>query len=87
MRRCQELLKQWPVGKGGDHQSNGTLGLETRKQVAAADDLPSRRGGDEADAYRQAQIAKAEKAVPYSKFIEPFVMTIVREVAATGRAI
>src|SRR5258705_12731104 len=41
--------------------TNGTLGLETRKQVAADDDLPSRRGGDEADAYRQAQIAKADE--------------------------
>ena len=81
MRRCQELLKQWPVGKGGDHQSNGTLGLETRKQVAADDDLPSRRGGDEADAYRQAQIAKAEKAVPYSTYLERFTATILRQVA------
>jgi hypothetical protein len=66
VRRCQELLKQWPVGKGGDHQSNGTLGLETRKQVAADDDLPSRRGGDdEADAYRQGQIS----AVPFESEI------------------
>jgi hypothetical protein len=38
-------------------------------------------------AYRQAQMAKAEKAVPYSKFIEPFVVTILRQVAATGRMI
>lgn len=35
--------------------------------------------------YRQAQIAKAEKAVPYAKFIERFTATIVRDVAATGR--
>jgi hypothetical protein len=34
--------------------------------------------------YRQAQIAKAEKAMPYSKFIEPFVMTMVRGAAASG---
>jgi hypothetical protein len=39
--------------------------LETRKQVAADDDLPSRRGGDEADAYRQAQIS----AVPFESEI------------------
>jgi hypothetical protein len=38
-------------------------------------------------AYRQAQMAKAEKAVPYAKFIEPFVATMVRQVAATGRMI
>jgi hypothetical protein len=38
-------------------------------------------------AYRQAQIAKAEKAVPYSKFIEPFIMSTVKQVAATGRMV
>jgi hypothetical protein len=37
--------------------------------------------------YRQAQVAKAEKAVPYAKFLERFTATIVREVAATGRPI
>jgi hypothetical protein len=36
-------------------------------------------------AYRQAQIARAEKALPYSKFIEPFVITMVRNVAMTGK--
>jgi hypothetical protein len=39
-------------------------------------------------AYRQAQIARAEKAVPYSKFLElRYTVSIVRNVAATGRAI
>jgi hypothetical protein len=38
-------------------------------------------------AYRQAQMAKAEKALPYAKFIEPFIATIVRDVAARGRMI
>jgi hypothetical protein len=38
-------------------------------------------------AYRQAQIAKAEKALPYAKFLERFTANIVRDVAATGRAI
>jgi hypothetical protein len=37
--------------------------------------------------YRQAQIARAEKALPYSKFIEPFIATIVRGVAMSGRMI
>jgi hypothetical protein len=37
--------------------------------------------------YRQAQVAKAEKAVPYTKFIERFTASIVRDVAATGRMI
>jgi hypothetical protein len=32
-------------------------------------------------AYRVAQIAKAERAMPYSKFIERFTATIVRDVA------
>jgi hypothetical protein len=27
-------------------------------------------------AYRQRQIAKAEKALPYAKFLEPFIATI-----------
>jgi hypothetical protein len=38
-------------------------------------------------AYRQGQIAKAERAMPYSKFIEPFIATMVRQVAMTGRMI
>jgi hypothetical protein len=38
-------------------------------------------------AYRQAQLAKAEKAVPYSKFVEPFVMTILRQIATAGRMV
>jgi hypothetical protein len=33
--------------------------------------------------YRQAQIAKAEKAVSYAKFLERFTASIVRDVAAT----
>jgi hypothetical protein len=37
--------------------------------------------------YRQQQIAKAEKALPYSKFLERYTATIVRDVAATGRPI
>jgi hypothetical protein len=38
--------------------------------------------------YRQAQsIAKAEKAMPYGKFIERFTAGMVRDVAATGRMI
>jgi hypothetical protein len=37
--------------------------------------------------YRQGQIAKAEKAVPYAKFLERFTASIVRQVAATGRPI
>jgi hypothetical protein len=37
--------------------------------------------------YRQAQVAKAEEALPYSKFIEPYLMQILRQVAATGRMI
>jgi hypothetical protein len=32
--------------------------------------------------YRMAQLAKAEKAVPYTKFIERFTASIVRDVAA-----
>lgn len=37
--------------------------------------------------YRQAQAAKAERATPYAVFLQRFTATIVREVAATGRAI
>jgi hypothetical protein len=37
--------------------------------------------------YRLAQIAKGEKALPYAKFIEPFVMSTVRDVAMSGRMI
>jgi hypothetical protein len=38
--------------------------------------------------YRQAQVAKAEKATSYSAFIERSVLTaIVRQVAMTGRMI
>jgi hypothetical protein len=38
-------------------------------------------------AYRTAQLAKAEAALPYSKFIEPFVITMLRQVAMTGRMV
>jgi hypothetical protein len=38
-------------------------------------------------AYRQAQIAKAEKATSYGVFFERFVMSIVRDVAMSGRMI
>jgi hypothetical protein len=37
--------------------------------------------------YRQGQAAKCEKAMPYGKFIEPYITTIVRQVATTGRMI
>jgi hypothetical protein len=37
--------------------------------------------------YRQHQIAKAEKAMPYAKSIERFTASIVRNVAMSGRAI
>jgi hypothetical protein len=37
--------------------------------------------------YRLAQLEKAEPAVGYQKFIEPFVMTMLRQVAMTGRMI
>jgi hypothetical protein len=37
--------------------------------------------------YRQGQIAKAEKAVPYAKFLERFTVSMVRNVAMTGRMI
>jgi hypothetical protein len=36
--------------------------------------------------YRQQQIAKAEKAMPYSKFLERFTASIVRDVAINGGA-
>jgi hypothetical protein len=35
--------------------------------------------------YRQQQIAKAEKAMPYAKFLERFTASIVRDVAVAGR--
>ena len=39
-------------------------------------------------AYRQRQIARAERAVPYSKFIEErYTVSIVRSVASVGRMI
>jgi hypothetical protein len=38
-------------------------------------------------AYRQAQIAKAEKATSFSVFFERFTASIVRDVAMTGRMI
>jgi hypothetical protein len=37
--------------------------------------------------YRQQQIAKAEKAMPYAKFLERFTASIVRDVAMNGRTI
>jgi hypothetical protein len=38
--------------------------------------------------YRRQQVAKAEKALPYSVFLERFVLTaMVRDVAMSGRAI
>jgi len=37
--------------------------------------------------YRQAQIAKAEKATSYAKFLERFTASIVRDVAMTGRMV
>jgi hypothetical protein len=37
--------------------------------------------------YRQAQIAKAERALPYAKYIAPFVTQMVRNVAMTGRMV
>ena len=36
-------------------------------------------------AYRQQQLAKGEKATSYAAFIEPFVATMVKQVAMTGR--
>jgi hypothetical protein len=37
--------------------------------------------------YRLAQVAKAEEALPYSKFIEPYLMQILRQIAAAGRMV
>ena len=37
--------------------------------------------------YRQQQIAKAEKAMPYAKFLERFTASLVRDVAMSGRAV
>jgi len=38
-------------------------------------------------AYRLAQIAKAEKATSYTKFLERFVISTVKQVAMTGQMI
>ncbi|WP_426442028.1 hypothetical protein [Bradyrhizobium genosp. P] len=38
-------------------------------------------------AYRQAQVAKAEKATPYAVFLARFTAGLVRDVATMGRAI
>jgi hypothetical protein len=35
--------------------------------------------------YRAQQIAKAEKATPYAKFLERFTASIVRDMAMSGR--
>jgi hypothetical protein len=35
--------------------------------------------------YRQQQVAKAEKAIPYAKFLERFTASIVRDMAMNGR--
>ena len=37
--------------------------------------------------YRQTQMRRGEKAIPYSVFLERRAATIVRQVAATGRMI
>jgi hypothetical protein len=37
--------------------------------------------------YRQAQIARAEKTIPYGKLIERFTAGLARDVATTGRMI
>ncbi len=38
-------------------------------------------------AYRQAQLAKGEKATSYAAFIEPFIMSTVRSAGGEGRMI
>jgi hypothetical protein len=37
--------------------------------------------------YRMGQVAKCEKAIPYSAFLQRFTASLVRNVAATGRMI
>jgi hypothetical protein len=38
-------------------------------------------------AYRMAQVARSERAIPYAKFIEQFIASLVRDAAASGRMI
>jgi hypothetical protein len=76
-----------PIVKGNYFQTEtlprhrrGTLRRRTRPALQQVNAQYKR--------YRQAQVAKAEKATSYSAFIERSVLTaIVRQVAMTGRMI
>lgn len=43
VRRCAELLDQWPIGKGGDRQSDAAVPLLSRKQAALDAGLSERQ--------------------------------------------
>jgi hypothetical protein len=90
-----ELVVQAAASIGASFRTPGELQAEAERQVAeitARIRMANQQGGlkqinAQYKRYRQAQIARAEKALPYSAFIEPFIMTMVRNMAATGRMI
>jgi hypothetical protein len=65
----------------------GQEGLSGKPPAALATLNDGRAPRGRRDKYRQAQMAKAEPPVPYSKFIERFTATMVRDVAISGRTI
>jgi 2-phosphoglycerate kinase len=77
------------------HQTPGELQAEAEQAVAEAvakiDAM--RRNGDfkqlnaKYKVYRQLQMERGERALPYSTFLERRVANLLRQIAATGRMI
>ncbi len=89
------LIRRTAVAMGAPFQTLAGLQADAEKEV---DKILERVRASNASgglqqvnrsykAYRQQQLAKAEKAMPYAKFIEPFVMQILRQIATAGRMV
>jgi hypothetical protein len=89
------LIRRTAAAMGAPYETKAEIMAAAEKQVDAV--LERVRASNQAGgmklinrqfkAYRQAQLAKAEPAVGYQKYIEPFVMTMLRQVAMTGRMV
>jgi hypothetical protein len=85
------LIERTAANLGAPFQTPAELREAAAEIVARVDAMRQAGGLKQVNAeykrYRQAQAAKAERATPYAVFLQRFTATIVRDVAATGRAI
>lgn len=84
------VARSRPENRGGG-EARGLCG-DARHHGSSSGSRPSDNGGmkqiyRQYKAYRLAQSAKGETAIPYLKFLQRFTASMVRDVAISGRMI